>query len=61
MAPYTPAVDSHAHVFDRHCRLIEGRRFTPGYEAPAARYAAVLEQAGVRHGVLGAALLPGHR
>jgi len=52
MAPYTPAVDSHAHVFDRGCRFVEGRRYTPGYEAPAARYVEVLEQAGVRHGVL---------
>ena len=52
MAPYTPAVDSHAHVFDRNCRLVEGRRYTPGYEAPAARYVEVLEREGVRHGVL---------
>ena len=52
MRPFTPAVDSHAHVFDRSCRLVEGRRYTPGYEAPAARYVEVLERAGVRHGVL---------
>ena len=52
MAPFTPAVDTHAHVFDRGCRLIEGRRYTPGYEAPAGRYVEVLNRAGVRHGVL---------
>lgn len=52
MTPHIPAVDSHAHVFDRSCRLVEGRRYTPGYEAPAARYVAVLKRAGVRHGVL---------
>jgi len=52
MAPYIPAVDTHAHVFDRGCCLIEGRRYTPGYEAPAARYVEVLTRAGVGHGVL---------
>ncbi len=52
MIPFTPEVDSHAHVFDRDCRFVEGRRYTPGYEAPAARYVEVLERAGVRHGVL---------
>jgi len=52
MTSFTPAVDSHAHVFDRSCRLVEGRRYTPGYEAPAARYVEVLGRAGVRHGVL---------
>ena len=52
MIPFTPAVDTHAHVFDRGCRLIEGRRYTPGFEAPAARYVEVLDRAGVRHGVL---------
>jgi len=52
MTPFIPAVDTHAHVFDRGCHFVEGRRYTPGYEAPAARYVAVLERAGVRHGVL---------
>jgi predicted TIM-barrel fold metal-dependent hydrolase len=52
MARYIPAVDTHAHVFDRGCRLAEGRRYTPGYEAPATRYVEVLERAGVGHGVL---------
>ena len=52
MAPYIPAVDTHAHIFDRSCRLVEGRRYTPGYEAPAARYVEALGRAGVRHGVL---------
>jgi len=52
MTPYTPAVDTHAHVFDRSCRLVEGRRYSPDYEAPTERYIAMLDRAGVRHGVL---------
>jgi predicted TIM-barrel fold metal-dependent hydrolase len=52
MQGFTPAVDTHAHVFDAGCRLVEGRRYTPGYEAPVARYIEVLKRAGVRHGVL---------
>jgi predicted TIM-barrel fold metal-dependent hydrolase len=49
---FTPAVDTHAHVFDRSCRLVEPRRYTPGYEAPAERYIEVLDRAGVAFGVL---------
>ncbi len=52
MQGFTPAVDTHAHVFDQSCRLVEGRRYTPGYEAPVGRYAELLRQAGVKHGVL---------
>jgi predicted TIM-barrel fold metal-dependent hydrolase len=52
MQVFTPAVDTHAHVFDRACRLVEERRYTPGYEAPVGRYVEVLRQAGVKHGVL---------
>jgi predicted TIM-barrel fold metal-dependent hydrolase len=52
MTPFIPAVDTHAHVFDRGCHFVEGRRYTPGYEAPAGRYVEVLKRAGVRHGVL---------
>ena len=52
MQGFTPAVDTHAHVFDQTCRLVEGRRYTPGYEAPVTRYTEVLKQAGVKHGVL---------
>ena len=52
MTPFIPAVDTHAHVFDRSCRLVEGRRYTPGYEAPAGRYVEAFDGAGVRQGVL---------
>ncbi len=52
MVPFIPDVDTHAHVFDRSCRFVAGRRYTPGYEAPTARYVEVLKRAGVRHGVL---------
>jgi predicted TIM-barrel fold metal-dependent hydrolase len=52
MSLLIPAVDTHAHVFDRSCRFVEGRRYTPGYEAPTACYVEVLKRAGVRHGVL---------
>jgi predicted TIM-barrel fold metal-dependent hydrolase len=52
MASFLPAVDTHAHVFDRSCRLWEPRRYTPGYEAPTDRYVQVLDRAGIRFGVL---------
>ncbi|MHA1528271.1 MAG: amidohydrolase family protein [Alphaproteobacteria bacterium] len=52
MTPFIPTVDSHAHVFDRDCRFVEGRRYTPGFEAPTARYVEVLERSGVPYGVL---------
>jgi predicted TIM-barrel fold metal-dependent hydrolase len=49
---FRPDVDTHAHVFDASCRLVEPRRYTPGHEAPLARYLAVLDRTGVRFGVL---------
>jgi predicted TIM-barrel fold metal-dependent hydrolase len=52
MHDFTPAVDTHAHVFDAGCRFAEGRRYTPGYDAPVRRYIEVLDRAGVQHGVL---------
>lgn len=52
MQDFTPAVDTHAHVFDAGCRFVAGRRYTPGYEAPTRRYVEVLDRAGVRYGVL---------
>jgi predicted TIM-barrel fold metal-dependent hydrolase len=52
MHSFTPAVDTHAHVFDAGCRFVEGRRYTPGYEAPAARYVKMLDRAKVPYGVL---------
>ncbi len=47
-----PAVDTHAHVFDRTCRLVEPRRYSPDYEAPTDAYLAELDRAGVSYGVL---------
>lgn len=47
-----PAVDTHAHVFDRTCRLVTGRRYTPDFEAPVERYIAILDNAGIGYGVL---------
>lgn len=52
MSAFTPAVDTHAHVFDRTCPMVPGRRYTPGYEAPVERYVALLDGAGIAHGVL---------
>jgi predicted TIM-barrel fold metal-dependent hydrolase len=52
MQSFSPAVDTHAHVFDASCRFVVGRRYTPGYEAPVSRYIDVLDRAGVQHGVL---------
>ncbi len=52
MQGFTPAIDTHAHVFDRTCIFVEGRRYTPGYEASVARYVEVLKQADMRYGVL---------
>jgi predicted TIM-barrel fold metal-dependent hydrolase len=52
MTSFLPAVDTHAHVFDRSCRLVEGRRYTPEYEATIEAYIAMLDGAGVRYGVL---------
>ena len=47
-----PAVDTHAHVFDRSCRLVEPRRYTPAREAPTKRYLAALERFDIRFGVI---------
>ncbi|HUS55472.1 MAG TPA: amidohydrolase family protein [Thermohalobaculum sp.] len=52
MPDLIPAVDTHAHVFDVACHFVEGRRYTPGYDATVQRYTHVLDQAGVQHGVL---------
>lgn len=52
MRQFIPAVDTHAHVFDRTCRLVANRRYTPDYEAPVERYIAHLDNAGIQHGVL---------
>ena len=45
-------VDTHAHVFARNMRMIEGRRYTPDYDATIADYLAMLDNHGFSHGVL---------
>ncbi|CAN1560915.1 COG3618 Predicted metal-dependent hydrolase of the TIM-barrel fold [Rhabdaerophilaceae bacterium] len=47
-----PYIDTHAHVFLRSLRMVENRRYTPGYDAPLARYMQVLEDHRVGCGVL---------
>jgi predicted TIM-barrel fold metal-dependent hydrolase len=46
------AVDCHAHVFLRSLAFAEGRRYTPGYDAPIGSYLACLDRHGLTHGVL---------
>ncbi len=45
-------VDTHGHVFTRDMRMIEGRRYTPAYDATIADYLAMLDDNAVSHGVL---------
>lgn len=50
--PLRFAVDCHAHVFTHSLRLVEGRRYTPGYEATISDYLRMLDSNGLTHGVL---------
>jgi predicted TIM-barrel fold metal-dependent hydrolase len=54
LGPVLPAliIDAHAHVFTRQCRRVPDRRYDPRYEAPLARYLAVLDEQGIAGGVL---------
>lgn len=45
-------IDTHAHVFTQDMRMIEGRRYTPAYDATIADYLAMLDGSGFSHGVL---------
>lgn len=45
-------IDTHAHVFTQGMRMIEGRRYTPAYDATIADYLAMLDDNGFSHGVL---------
>ncbi|MDE1164818.1 MAG: amidohydrolase family protein [Pseudomonas sp.] len=45
-------VDAHAHVFSRQLDLIEGRRYTPSYDATLAQWLHNLQGQGLSHGVL---------
>jgi predicted TIM-barrel fold metal-dependent hydrolase len=53
-SPSSPitAVDTHAHIFRRDLKMVEGRRYTPDYDAPLAGYLRLLDTHGVSHGVL---------
>lgn len=46
------SIDTHAHVFTQNMRMIEGRRYTPPYDATIADYLALLDDNGLSHGVL---------
>ncbi len=45
-------IDTHAHIFTYDMRMIEGRRYTPTYDATLADYLALLDDNGLSHGVL---------
>jgi len=45
-------IDTHTHVFKRNSGLIEGRRYTPAYDATIADYMTMLDDHGMSHGVL---------
>ncbi|WP_244744719.1 amidohydrolase family protein [Paraburkholderia terricola] len=45
-------VDTHAHVFHRGLPFVQGRRFTPSYDAPLDAYLAHLDSNGIARGVL---------
>ena len=45
-------IDTHAHVFTQDMRMIEGRRYTPTYDATIADYLAMLDDNSLSHGVL---------
>lgn len=45
-------VDGHAHVFDRSLALVEGRRYSPDYDARLQDWLAHLDAHGLSHGVL---------
>ena len=45
-------IDTHAHVFTQDMQMIEGRRYTPAYDALIADYSAMLDDNGLSHGVL---------
>jgi predicted TIM-barrel fold metal-dependent hydrolase len=45
-------VDTHGHVFLRAATMIEGRRYTPSYDATLGDYLGMLDGNGMSHGVL---------
>ena len=47
-----PLIDSHAHVWDRSCTLIDGARYHPEYEATVCAYLGILDAHGIEMAVL---------
>ena len=47
-----PRIDSHAHVWDRHCTFVAGARYHPGYEATIDSYLRVLDAHDINRAVL---------
>ncbi|MBV1700828.1 MAG: amidohydrolase family protein [Hyphomicrobiales bacterium] len=45
-------IDTHAHVFHRGLPMLEGRRYTPGYDATLENYLQQLDNNGLTHGIL---------
>ena len=45
-------IDTHAHVFHRGLPMLEGRRYTPGYDATLENYLQELDNNGLTHGIL---------
>ena len=52
LAPDFTGIDTHTHVFKSGLGLIEGRRYTPAYDASIADYLTMLDDNGMSHGVL---------
>lgn len=47
-----PAIDTHAHIFQRGLRLANVRRYAPDYDAPLSAYLDMLDTHGIARGVL---------
>lgn len=45
-------VDTHAHIFRQDLPMVEGRRYSPGYDASVEDYLAHLDRHGLSHGIL---------
>jgi len=45
-------IDAHAHVFGRQLDFVDGRRYTPDYDATLAQWLGHLREQGLSHGVL---------
>ena len=52
LAPDFTGIDTHTHVFLSGVGLIEGRRYSPAYDASIADYLTMLDDNGMSHGVL---------